>query len=1021
MKTPNIQWLRRMESICSRFEHQLLEGDASIEPFLLEVDVDQRQELLAELIGVDIEHRLRRGETTDVDHYMRVANRCSVGASAASIAALLDECGRTEDDVPQSDRYQFLEKIGSGGNGDVWKAFDNESQRPLAIKLLRVGPDGDHAADARLDREALVTGKLQHPGIPPIFDRGRLADGRPYFAMKLVGGQTLEEIIHRYAEKDRPTGCLGIFEQLSQTVAYAHSQGVIHRDIKPRNVMVGDFGEVQVMDWGLAKRLGTGDPPLVAETDETTGLDPPSQSAKSHRSIADTTPTAEDDSWEEISRSLTVAGDVMGTPAYMAPEQARGEIHSLDRRTDVYTLGTILFEILTGERFHADASVVEAMRRTAMGEFDEACERLERVEGHAELCSLCRRCLQFEPDSRPADASLVADGVSAYLASAEKRARQADTERREAAVRSAEDLKHRRLQTRTAVLVAAVSFIGAAIAFWQWRQASNANARANAALVLADDRFEQAQTVVDEFLSDVADEEGLLARLPGAQPIRQQLLQKARDYYEGFLAEAGDDPLIQLEAARAYGRLGDIAMIVDPGGEELMNYRTKVIELCDQLLIDDPTNAEIISTRADSYRAIGSARSFAKQHKLARDAYETAKRGYEHLVDARGTDSDQFELAKVFQNLGRTSYELRRLDESEAYLAEALRLAEPYLKEHSDDAETVRNVRAMHVASGIVYGWGRGKWPLCSKSFEKALELSTLASELASDQFTYLDDVATDQMNLAMSYNHIKNHDAAETKFRQCIATREKLVRENPSVVGYREDLAQVCGNFATYSFWRGRLDAAVEFSGRSCELYDELVAAHPSIAAFRKEADQANQGYLSHQIQLDLKSGLDASQAFKNAQSELERIVARLIRYSNQFPENMEYRIDAANCSSFLANPPLQSLLEMTDIVDKDPELIPKRKEYWIATRALVLVRNDRHDDAVELFKKYGRDLKDMQSWLIQCLAHLPSERDAAIAMFQSAEKKWIPRKHSFFHFEMLRAETKNAFGDHPSNPQSQ
>src|SRR5262249_43788950 len=160
---------------------------------------------------------------------------------------------------------------------------------------------------------------LQHPGIPPVHDRGELPDGRPFFAMKLIQGHTLADLL-----KERPTLAhdlprfLAVFEHLCQTVAYAHSRGILHRDLKPANVMVGPFGEVQVMDWGLAKVLGSTRAPETAIQPE-------------EASTIATVRTASAD-------PSTQAGAVMGTPAFMAPEQARGEVHHLDERADVFGL-----------------------------------------------------------------------------------------------------------------------------------------------------------------------------------------------------------------------------------------------------------------------------------------------------------------------------------------------------------------------------------------------------------------------------------------------------------------------------------------------------------------------------------------------------------------------------------------------------------------------------------------------------------------------------------------------------------
>ncbi len=218
-------------------------------------------------------------------------------------------------------RYLLFEEIGRGGMGTIVRAFDCDLGRGLAIKIVLQEHQNRSEILRRFVEEAQIAGQLQHPGIPPVYEIGEFDDGRPYFTMKLIEGRTLATLLNERSDlsQDLPR-FLSIFEQMCQTLGYAHSRGVIHRDLKPANIMVGAFGEVQVMDWGMAK--------LVVESDLTGAVE--------------TNRVAADDGVH------TRAGQVMGTPAYMAPEQARGETNALDERCDVFGLGAILCEILTG-------------------------------------------------------------------------------------------------------------------------------------------------------------------------------------------------------------------------------------------------------------------------------------------------------------------------------------------------------------------------------------------------------------------------------------------------------------------------------------------------------------------------------------------------------------------------------------------------------------------------------------------------------------------------------------------------
>jgi serine/threonine protein kinase len=229
-------------------------------------------------------------------------------------------------------RFKLGQELARGGMGIVYSARDESLGRDVAVKVLHERYQVDSLVAQRFVDEARITAQLQHPGIPPIFEVGRLDDGRPYLAMKLIKGRTLEELLKERLELASDHGrFLAIFEQICQAVAYAHSKHVLHRDLKPANVMVGAFGEVQVMDWGLAKLLSAGGgaaPEPTAATETTCGT------------VIQT--SREPD-------SATLAGSLLGTPAFMAPEQAGGELARIDERADVFGLGGILCVILIGD------------------------------------------------------------------------------------------------------------------------------------------------------------------------------------------------------------------------------------------------------------------------------------------------------------------------------------------------------------------------------------------------------------------------------------------------------------------------------------------------------------------------------------------------------------------------------------------------------------------------------------------------------------------------------------------------
>ena len=322
-------------------------------------------------------------------------------AGEDSQAPLLDPVAAPE----IAGRYRLEGEVTRGGMGTIFRGYDSDLGRDVAVKVLREKHRTNAELLQRFLEESRIAAQLQHPGIVPIYEVGQLEDGRPYFAMKLVEGETLERLLAQRSDplQDLPH-FLKIFESVCQTIAYAHTRGVIHRDLKPENIMVGPFGEVMVMDWGIAKVL----------TSEG-GID----ARNIARSTADHTRAeaelSENSSAESVAIDDTLQGAVLGTVAYMSPEQATGRIDYLNERTDVFSLGGILCTILTGQPPYPGKKGTLVHQQAQRGDLGDALRRLDACAADRQLVALAKHCLAPSPADRPKQAGEVLERLTTYL------------------------------------------------------------------------------------------------------------------------------------------------------------------------------------------------------------------------------------------------------------------------------------------------------------------------------------------------------------------------------------------------------------------------------------------------------------------------------------------------------------------------------------------------------------------------------------------------------------------------------
>ncbi len=369
---------------------------------------------------------------------------------------------RDDNTLSVSAKYAVTKELGRGGVGAVHLGRDRELGRDVAIKFLHEKYIEHPDVLLRFVEEAQIGGQLQHPGIVPVYDLG-MTDGKPFFAMKLVRGESFaQQLKKRESPSSDVRRFLSIFEQICQTVAYAHTRGVVHRDLKSQNIMVGAFGEVQVVDWGLGKVLAREASIDTRQTVETKDVEIKGVETKDVETVR-----------SQGHGTESIVGSAMGTPAYMPPEQARGDVDRMDERSDVFSLGAILCEILTGQPPYVGEGH-EPLLMAAHCKLEAAHERLEQSGAERELITLVRQCMMPSPADRPGFAGVVAVAIQQHLAQADQRAH--DMTVRAAALRRTQKL---------GIALLTVIAVGLTVSLWLWRSAEEATENENKAKGLA--------------------------------------------------------------------------------------------------------------------------------------------------------------------------------------------------------------------------------------------------------------------------------------------------------------------------------------------------------------------------------------------------------------------------------------------------------------------------------------------------------------------------------------------------------
>ncbi len=496
--------------------------------------------------------------------------------------------------VPKDERFELIRPHKKGGIGQVWLAHDSELQREVAVKEIQPRYAEREDYRSRFVLEAEITGSLEHPGIVPVYSLGRDAKGRPYYAMRFIKGESLSVEIERFHKKfgdavgdkepkDAGSGdgekkdaekadkedqeavgatdgdsaaevrskwgiefrqLIGRFLDVCDAIDYAHSRGVLHRDLKPLNIMLGPYGETLVVDWGLAKKLGTAD---IARQAGESEFDPPASEANA------TIPEG------------TQPGVAIGTPAYMSPEQARGLIDQLGPASDVYSLGATLYELITGKAPFHEKKLANAVAKVRAGDFPPP-RSIDRTIP-APLEAICLKAMANRPEDRYGSVRALGQDIEHWLADEPTAAYpESRVEKMTRWFR-----QHRAWTLAAGAALVGISLVAVIAALGiDWARRREEVARKEAEI-----NFAMAQEAVDNYLTNVS-ENTLLKEQDSVdfRGLRSDLLKSALPFYEKFVAQRKDDPQLRQQLAKAYFRVGQITREIGSGAQAMSALRS---------------------------------------------------------------------------------------------------------------------------------------------------------------------------------------------------------------------------------------------------------------------------------------------------------------------------------------------------------------------------------------------------------------------------------------------------------------
>jgi len=783
-------------------------------------------------------------------------------------------------------RYVLGAEIARGGMGAVYRATDAVFGREVAVKVLLNTYAPESGIARRFHDEARITGQLQHPGIPPAHDLGTLSDGRPFLAMKLIKGDTLHDLLTQRSDPAADRGrLLAVFEGVCQAMAYAHAHGVVHRDLKPSNIMVGAFGEVQVMDWGLAKVLDDGRPCPADDPDVTAA-------ASAMTSTRDS---------EEL---LTQAGSVLGTPAYMPPEQATGAIHEVDRRSDVFGLGGILAAVLTGQPPFVGDTARTTWVQASRGEVQECFQRLERCEADPELVALTKRCLAPKREDRPADAGAVANEVAALRAAADDRARRAEVELATTATATGERRKRRRVWLVAVAALAVALFGGLGAVLAVQRRANADMAAANGKLAAKNDaleaervkveqRFDMARRAIAAFHTTI-DEQPELGN-EAFRPLRRKLLTAAAGFYRQLEELLADDPDPKSRAALAdgYFQLAELASKIGDQTETLAVYR-KALALRRELAAVPAADGEARLAVSMTVRQVGQSLAATGDTAGALRAYEEARDAAAALEAEAPTDAvrqaladSQYAIGAVLSRTGQSA-EAMAAHQKARDLRRSLVDANPAVPAFQND------LAQSHLSIGIELQDRMGKPAEALAAFREALTIRQNLAAAHPTVIAFESDLGKSYYNIGIMLRIANQPEEALEASEKARDIYQKLADANPAVTKFQSELARSQQSIGWLLGRSGKRKESLAADQKALMILQKLADAHPAVTEFQSDLAQSH-----YNIGRSLK---EMGQTWE-ALAAKERAMEIYQKLADAYPAETQFQLDVARSHHYIGD----------------------------------------------------------------------------------------------------------------------